>query len=157
MEIAAKSHTYFPCVLYALAKCKVISRTRVPLIGAVFVRLCRAPRTRARRVRPMDPAHPSDLSVIVSTFAQPAGVAALFALAIYLGARLVTAGIGAMREVELARLAIQQTMAEAVRAGAAAGETQAAAVRDLAMRVGASEIVLQRILQVISEGRHDAD
>lgn len=87
-----------------------------------------------------------------SILAQPVGVAALFALAIWAGLQLMRAWIAAQRDIEIARIAVQQTLADALRAQAAATGANAEVLHAMRQQVGALEIVIQRILQ-IQEGK----
>jgi hypothetical protein len=66
------------------------------------------------------------LSALLPALAEPLGLAAIFALAIWGGVRVALAMVGAWREAELARIAVSQAMAETIRAHA---ETTAQAIR----------------------------
>ena len=71
------------------------------------------------------------LDSLLPALAEPLGLAGLGALAIWAGASLVRAGIGAWRDAELARIAVQQAMAEALRAHADSQAAQARAVEGI--------------------------
>jgi hypothetical protein len=89
------------------------------------------------------------LSELVPLLAEPLGIAALGAMAIWAGVRVVSVVIQALRDVELARVQVQQAMANAVLAQAHAAGEHAVSDRALREQVGALEIVIQRVLQVL--------
>lgn len=90
---------------------------------------------------------------------EPASVAGLFALTIWLGSQLFGRVIDVMKEVELARIEVTRLMAEAVRqqaeaAGQAATATAMGSVEVL-RRMEATDIVIHRILNDLERLRGD--
>lgn len=92
------------------------------------------------------------LTDLIPLLAEPLGIAALGAMAIWAGVRVVQVVINALRDVEMARVAVQQAMADAVRAQAQAAAEHVASDRALRETVGGLEIVIQRLLQVVERG-----
>lgn len=92
------------------------------------------------------------LTDLIPLLAEPLGIAALGAMAIWAGVRVVAVVIEALRDVELARVAVQQAMADAVRAQAQAASEHVASDRALREAVGGLEIVIQRLLQMAERG-----
>jgi hypothetical protein len=94
------------------------------------------------------------LTDLIPLLAEPLGIAALGAMAIWAGVRVVQVVINALRDVEMARVAVQQAMADAVRAQAQAAAEHVASDRAVREAVGGLEIVVQRLLQMVEGGRH---
>jgi len=75
----------------------------------------------------MDASNLSDLSNLAPLFTEKAGIAALGALAIWAGVRVVSVVINALRDVELARTEVQKTLAAALQSQATTAATLVAA------------------------------
>lgn len=97
---------------------------------------------------------PTDaLTNLAPLLSERLGIAAVFALAIYAGVVVVRAYIASMRDVELARVAVQQTLAAAIQTQAAAVAEHAAADREMRQAVSGLEIVVTRVSQMIESQR----
>jgi hypothetical protein len=83
------------------------------------------------------------LDSLLPALLEPAGIAAVFALAIWAGTRLGSTWIAANKDIELARVAVTQTLAEALRTQA---QTLGEQSLDIRQRIEAQDIVLRRIL-----------
>jgi len=95
---------------------------------------------------------------ILPALAEPLGVAALFALAIWAGMRIVLAGIAAMAQaaaahaeamarIEEARIGVQRAMADAVREQALAGGELARGLEGLRQEAAETGINLRVLIQ----------
>lgn len=82
---------------------------------------------------------------------EPAGIAAVFALAIWAGAKLGAAWIVAQKDIELARVAVTASLAEALRAQA---HTMGEQALDIRQRIEAQDIVLRRM--VVAQNQNNA-
>ena len=81
---------------------------------------------------------------------QQAGIAGVFALAIWAGLKLGSLWVVAQKDIELARVAVTASLAEALRAQAATMGEQAL---DIRQRLEAQDIVLRRLsMQSAAEG-----
>jgi|UPI0003710FE0 predicted outer membrane protein len=93
------------------------------------------------------------LSELVPLLSERLGLAAIFALAIYAGVVVARAYIASMRDIELARVAVQQTLAAAIQTQAGAVAEHAAADREMRQAVSGLEIVVTRVSQMIESQR----
>lgn len=86
------------------------------------------------------------LDTLLPALLEPAGIAAVFALAIWGGVRLGSAWIAAQEKIELARVEVTRALAGALQAQA---ETLSAQTIEIRQRIEAQDIVLRRLVRQV--------